>query len=308
MRFREVFRYELSHFVRSVSTWLYGGFLLLIAFWVVHVSADSTDVNWTNGPQRLAEMSALFCGLFGLLVSAGLFADAALRDRTDRMDALVFTTRLRPIEYLGGRFLAALVINSILVFAIPIGLLLASKMPYQPPQAFGPNNLAAYLQPLLLFVLPNVVLTGTILFAIAALSRRAVPVYLGAIAIFIGYIVAANYWSGMTNPMLSVLVDPLGINALKGMTKYWTTSELNARPIGFPSMLLWNRTLWLAIAAALFGFLQRTFRFDQRDESDGRRVSVETPSGERSETVVPRVAGVFGFRTRVAQTLAVMRQ
>ena len=80
------------------------------------------------------------------------------------------------------------------------------------------------------------------------------------VTIFIGYLVAANYWSGITNPMLSALADPLGINALKAMTAYWTASERNTRLIGFPSMLLWNRLLWLGIATALFGVLQRTFR------------------------------------------------
>jgi ABC-2 type transport system permease protein len=317
MRFGEVFRYEFSHRLRSVSTWLYAGFLFLIAFWIIHVAVTGTNPIHVNAPQDLAEKTALFCGLFSILVTAGLFSDAAIRDRAAGMEPLLFTTRLRPAEYLGGRFLAALAINSILVVAIPIGLAVATKMPYLPRDAFGPNHLAAYLQPVLLFLLPNLVLVGAILFTIAALTRQAIPVYLGAIAIFIGYLVAAAFWSGITNPMLSALADPLGINALKAMTAYWTASERNARLIGFPSMLLWNRLLWLAIAAAVLAVLQRTFRFTQRD------VKVRTERGRRSETVdgpvvkerqerysglVPQLRGVFGPRTRMRQTLAVTRQ
>jgi ABC-2 type transport system permease protein len=312
MRFGEVFRYELAYRLRSVSTWLYAGFLFLIAFWVIHVSITGTNAVHANAPQSLADVTALFCGLFGMLVTAGLFSDAALRDRADRMDALLFTTPLRPIEYLGGRFLAALAINSMLVFAIPIGLALATRMPYLDAEAFGPNRVAAYLQPLLLFVLPNVVLIGAILFTIAALTRHVIPVYLGAIAIFIAYLVAANYWSGITNPMLSALADPLGINALKRMTEYWTAAERNTRLIGFPAMLLWNRLLWLAIAASLLAVLQRTFRFTQRNERR-RAESVDAPEAERSARervsgAVPQIAGVFGRRTRMRQTLAVLRQ
>lgn len=317
MRFGEVFRYEFSHRLRSISTWLYAGFLFLIAFWVIHVAVTGTNPIHVNAPQELAYKTALFCGLFSILVTAGLFSDAAIRDRTAGMDALLFTTRLRPAEYLGGRFLAALAINSILVFAIPIGLAVATKMPYLPRDAFGPNHLAAYLQPVLLFLLPNLVLVGAILFTIAALTRQVIPVYLGAIAIFIGYLVAANYWSGITNPMLSALADPLGVNALKAMTAYWTASERNARLIGFPSMLLWNRLLWLAIAAALLAVLQRTFRFTQRDvkqrtERGRGSERVDAPGleerQERYSGAVPQVRGVFGPRTRVRQTLAVTRQ
>ncbi len=308
MRFGEVFRYEFAHRLRSISTWLYAGFLFLIAFWIIHVAVTGTNPIHVNAPQDLAEKMALFCGLFGILVTAGLFADAAIRDRAAGMDALLFTTRLRPAEYLGGRFLAALAINSMLVVAIPIGLAVATKMPYLPRDAFGPNILAAYLQPVLLFLLPNLVLAGAILFTIAALTRQVIPVYVGAIAIFIGYLVAANYWSGITNPMLSALADPLGINALKAMTAYWTASERNTRLIGFPSMLLWNRLLWIAIAAALFAVLQRTFRFTQRNERGRNRETVDACGEGRYSGAVPQLRGVFGSRTRMRQTLAVTRQ
>ena len=313
MRFREIFRYELGYRVRSASTWLYAGFLFLIAFWIVHVGATGGAEIKVNAPQRVAETTALFCGLFGLLVTAGLVSDAALRDRTVGMDSLLVTTRLRVPEYLGGRFLAALAINSILVLAIPIGLAFASRMPYLDREQFGPNHFAAYLQPALLFLLPNLVLTTAILFTIAALTRKVIPVYLGAIGIFIGYIVAANYWSGITNPMLSALADPLGINALKAMTEYWTASERNTRLVGFPAMLVWNRILWLAMAASLFAVLQRTFRFVQRDARARGAVTVDAPGEERwdaarTSAVVPQVEGIFGSRTRVRQTLAVMRQ
>ena len=307
-RFGEVFRYEFAHRLRSIATWLYGGFLFLIAFWIIHVAVTGTNPVHVNAPQGLAEKTALFCGLIGILVTAGLFSDAAIRDRAAGMDALLFTTRLRPAEYLGGRFLAALAINSMLLFAIPIGLAVATKMPYLPRDAFGPNTLAAYLQPVLLFLLPNLVLVGVILFTIAALTRHAIPVYLGAIAIFIGYLFAASSWSGITNPMLSALADPLGINALKGTTAYWTQVERNTRLIGFPSMLLWNRLLWLAIATALFAVVQRTFRFTQSDERGRRGETVDAPAERRASGVVPQIGGVFGPRTRMRQTLAVTRQ
>ena len=306
MRLGETFRYELGYRLRSLSTWLYGGFVFLIAFWIVHVDNSGSHTITGNAPFRIAETTALFCGLFGILVTAGLFSDAALRDRTAGMDALLFTTRLRPPEYLGGRFLAALLVNAILAFATPLGLWLATLMPYLEREGFGPNRLAAYLQPVLLFTLPNLLLVGTILFTIAVLSRQVIPVYLGAIAIFIGYLVAANYWAGIRNPMLSALADPLGINALKGLTGYWPASERNVRMVGFPTMLLWNRLLWLAIAAGLFALLQRTFRFTERSRRGRAEGPVDTPSVARAGAV-PRIAGVFGMRTRLLQTLAVAR-
>ena len=310
-RLRETFHYELAYRLRSASTWLYGGFLFLIAFWVVHVDNTGTHTILSNAPFRLAETMALFCGLFGMLVTAGLFSDAALRDRAARMDPLLFTTRLRPTEYLGGRFFAALLINAGLTLATPLGLWFATLMPYLEREGFGSNHVASYLQPFVLFTLPNLVLVGAILFTIAVLTRHVIPVYLGAIAIFIGYIAAANYWSAIGNPLLSVLADPLGINALKKMTEYWTALERNTRTIGFPAMLVWNRVLWLTVALSLLALLRRTFRFTERSGRAFARRRAEGPidaPGMSVSGAVPKIAGIFAPRTRMLQTLAVMRE
>jgi ABC-2 type transport system permease protein len=314
MRFSEIFRYELGYRLRSASTWLYGGFLFLLAFYVVHVDNGGSHTITGNAPFRVAEITALFCGLFGTLVTAALFADAALRDRASRMDPLLFTTRLHPTEYLGGRFLAALLVNAVLLLATPLGLFIGSLMPYLQREGFGPNHLSTYVQPVLLFSLPNLVLVGALLFTIAVISRHAIAAYLAAIAIFVGYLVAAGLWGGIRNPLLSVLADPLGINALKAMTKYWTTVERNVRTIGFPTMLLVNRVLWLGIAGGVLGLLLRTFRFTER--FGRRRVDAEPDEvppllrvarSSADGGATPKVVGMFGRRTRILQTFAVMR-
>jgi len=314
MRLAETFRYEFGYRLRSGSTWLYGSLLFLLAFYVVHVDNGGSHTITGNAPFRVAEITALFCGLLGTLVTAALFADAALRDRASRMDPLLFTTRLRPAEYLGGRFLAALLVNALLLFATPLGLFIGSLMPYLQREGFGPNHLSTYVQPVLLFSLPNLVLVGALLFTVAVLSRHAIAAYLGAIAIFAGYLVAAGLWGGISSPMLSVLADPLGINALKAMTKYWTAVERNVRTIGFPTMLLVNRVLWLAIAGGVMSVLLRTFRFTERfgrSRIDAASDAVPPLLGVArsfSKGAAPDVAGVFGRRTRILQTFAVMRE
>jgi len=279
--------------------------------WGLIATAEGSAAVNANSPQGVAQGTVLFGGLFGLLVSAALFGDAAIRDVAAGMDPLLYTTRLRKGEYLGGRFLAALAINAIVVLAIPLGFWVATVTVVD-ADAVGPFRLAAYVQPLLLLLLPNVVLGGAILFTIAALARKVIPVYLGAIGIFISYIVAANYWSSIESPLLSTLADPLAINALLAMTRYWTPAELETRLIGFPTMLLWNRVLWLAVAAGLLAVLHRRFRFAHaaggRRRRKGQRVMVEAPAEGRWAGAVPQIAGVFGLRTRMRQTLAVARQ
>lgn len=310
MRFREVFRYELGYRLRSPSTWACAAFLFLVMIWGLAATSEGSHVVKMNAPQQVAQ-DLMFGGLFGLLVSAALFGDAAIRDAASGMDPLLYTTRLRKVEYLGGRFLAALAINAIVVWAVPLGFWVATVTVAE-ADAVGPNRLAAYLQPMLLFLLPNLVLVGAILFTIGVLARRAIPVYLGAAGLFIGHVVVADDWSRIESPILSALADPFGINALMVMTRYWTPAELGTRLIGFPTMLVWNRVLWLAVAAGVLAVLHRTFRFVHVDGGGrrrrGSRAAVDVPSEARWAGAVPQTAGVFGLRTRVRQTLSIARQ
>ena len=311
MRFGEVFRYEFGYRMRSASTWGYAVFLFLIIVWGTLATADGGAVN-ANAPIQVAQATVLFGGLFGLAVSAALFGDAAIRDVAVGMDQLLFTTRLRKAEFLGGRFLAALAVNAIVVLALPLGHMVVIATPLVGSEPLGPFRLAAYAQPLLLFSWPNLILAGAILFAIGALARHVVPVYLAAIGTLIGYVTAANYWTGVDNRLLSALGDPLGINALLAMNQYWTPANKNAQLIGFPTLMLLNRVLWVAVAAAVFALLHRAFRFAHTSEGGRRRKGVDAvaaaPSERHSLVAIPRAVGTFGLRTRLWQTFAIARR
>ena len=308
MRLREVFRYEFLYRVQSASTWVHALFLFLIMFMRLSDTGAGQSVD-VNAPQQIAEYLVLFGGLFGLMATAALFGDAAIRDTASGMDPLLYTTPLTKSEYLAGRFLAAFAVNALVALAIPLGCV-AAILTIVDPGALGPFRLAAYMQPLLLFSLPNLALAGAILFTIGSIARHVIPVYLGAAAILIGYVVAANYWTDIDSPILSVLADPLGINALLAMTRYWTPTELDNRLVGFPALLLWNRLLWLTIAAALLAWLHHRFRFSHGEQT-GRtrqRTAVAAPATAPLPAVVPRLSGEFGQRTRRRQILAIARQ
>ena len=105
VRLHEIFRFEVEYRLRSPSTWIYGGILFLIAIWMLLATADGGPGSHFNAPERLAGASVIV-GMFGLLVTAGIFGDAAVRDTHVGMEPLLFTTPLRKAEYLGGRFLA----------------------------------------------------------------------------------------------------------------------------------------------------------------------------------------------------------
>lgn len=311
MKLREIFRYEVGYRLRSVSTWVYFGFLFLAAVWMYLFAAEDAGAVHANAPEAFV-WGGVRAGMLGILVTAALFGDAAVRDVRARMDALVYSSPVGKGAYLGGRFLGALAVNAILLVAIPLGTVAGTAViAHFEPELLGPFRLAAVVQPYFVFLVPNVVLVGAIVFAAAVLTRHVVPAYLAALALFIGSISALNYAGQIDNPLLLTLADPFGLATLQEATRYATAIERNTRLVGLPAALALNRAVMLALAAAVLALLHRTFRFAHAGAGAGRRRGrriVSAPVVRAAAPVaVPRVAGSFGFRTAVRQTFAVAR-
>jgi ABC-2 type transport system permease protein len=308
IRLCEVFRFEVAYQLRRPSTYLYAGLLLVAAFLLLHgIDGGSSRI---NSPHAVATLSSLL-GMVGMLVSAALFGEAATRDVQTGMHPLIYTAGVRTSEYLGGRFLAALAMNAAMLLAIPMGLLAGSLMPYMDPQMFGPTRPAAYLQPYVLLLLPNVLLVGVVLFTLAALTRQMMWAYLGGIGIFVAYLFMRLPGDQLADRTIAALADPLGTWLLQDLTRYWTPAQLNHELIGYPSLLVWNRLLWVACSALLLIVLHFRFRFAHASRASRRRNRNAKKDAAPSEGVrgkrhaTPRE---FGTRARVHQTLAVARR
>src|SRR5690606_7476697 len=102
--------------------------------------------------------------LFWLPIGASIAGDAAARDVQSRMYSLTYTSPLTKAEYLGGRFLAALLINLMIMMAIPLGVLSGMYLSGIEPEIMGPFRLAAYLNPLVFIILPNTFLATSVQF------------------------------------------------------------------------------------------------------------------------------------------------
>ena len=310
MRFGEVFRFEVEYRLRQPSTWVYALVLFGIPFLMMHAINGSSQ--YLNAPVMVMQASAIL-GSIGMLVTAGIFGDAASRDVQTRMHSLFYTSPVRERDYLGGRFLGGLVVNVVLVVGVPLGLLVASLMPYMSAGKFGPVQLAAYVQTYVLILLPNVIIIGAFMFGAAALTRHALATYLGGIALFVLGAVSADFTQGLGSRTLETLLDPFGGQAISVTTEFWTPAEQNSRLIGWPTVMFLNRALWIAIAASAFALMASRFRFAHPGgvprRSWWRRRPVVDTAPDRLAPIqagqAPAAHRSFDFRGRVQQTLAV---
>jgi ABC-2 type transport system permease protein len=306
--FFEVVRFELRKRLGMLSSYVYLAlFFACGVFSMLALGGAFTDVSAGAGSEKLLANSPFMIfglinslTLLGVLVSAAVFGQAIHQDFETRCDALLFTTQLRKPAYLGGRFVGALLFVLAIFLAIPLGLWLTSLLPFIVERTlFGPTRAAAFFYPFLTTVVPNVLITGSLFFALGTLTRRMMPVYIGAVVLVVGYL-AANVIAGdVENKTLAALIDPFGTHAVKMVTRYWTTSEKNTLLIPLAGLYLMNRLLWASAALLVLGFTASRFRLQHVGTAErSRRPAVAQAS------VAPTALPVATLQYRSALVLA----
>ena len=242
-RFVELLHFELRYYLRRLSTWVYLGIMAFMAFMMmityagafpnVTASIGGTDGNvMVNSPHVLLILISSF-GLFGILVVAAVAGNAGYRDFGEQMHPMVFTTPTSKAEYVASRYVGSVIVNAVVLTGIAFGLWLGTVMPFIDADLLGPNRLGAYLRPYLLIVLPNVLFASAIFLALALLSRKRMPHYIGGAALLLGYMLSQTLIGDLETKWIAALTDPFGLAPLSLATEYWTTVEKNTQLLGF---------------------------------------------------------------------------
>ncbi len=158
MKLWEVFRFEFRYQARRVLTWLLFAGLLLFAFLMMAGSSPAEAGVHQNAPFGIAFFTVLG-GVVWLFVAASVAGEAASRDMQTRMHPLVYTAPVGKAAYLGGRFLAAFVLNALILLAVQAGILLGVYLPGVDAALIGPFRPAAFLTAYAFIALPNACVT-----------------------------------------------------------------------------------------------------------------------------------------------------
>src|SRR5688500_15077018 len=304
MRFGPIFRYELSYRLRSPITWIYAIIAYGLPVFMVHVS--STENNRVmNAPLHYAEMvfTLEFCAL---VITAGIFGDAATRDAETSMQPLFSTAPIGKFDYLAGRFLACFVVVAALFAGPPLMVALSTTFPWLSHFNWAPFQAMSFVQPFLLYTLPNLLISAAVVYTIAALTKNSLATYVGGFGLAIAYLVVIN--QGIGTETIEGLLDPFGLVTLQNLTQYWTPAEQTTRLIGFPGIMLANRGIWITLALGLLLFLYTRFSFAHPGIRGRRRVQApdeEDGLPRHAIASVPHARREFRGRARLSQVLEV---
>jgi len=278
-------RFEAAQRLRLLSTWIYFSVLLALAMlWMAAAGGAFRDLSVSFGGRVLIDAPrqiALTCAVLGSLgsvVVAAVMGRAVQQDFEHQMHHFFFSAPIRKTDYVFGRFLGAFAALALVFSGIVLGAWLGTLVPGIAPDRLGASTPGTWLKPYLFTLLPNLFIFGAIFFVLAALTRRMLPVYVAAVVMTIGYIVAPSLARDLDFKTFAALIDPFGTTALIRLTEYWPLAERNLRPVDLEGVYLLNRALWggFALLALLLGYWR--FHFIGAQDARARGASAAAPA------------------------------
>lgn len=261
-----------------------------------------------NAPFVAENWYAVF-SILGLLLVTAFLNSAALRDFENNTAQIVFASPIQKAAYYFGHFFGGLLIALIPMFGVSLGMwagvALNSVFEWLPAERFGPFELAGHLNAYLVFVIPNMVFSGGILFTVAILTRSTTQSFIAGVVLLVGYLVAGNLMKDMHNESLAAMLDPLGIRCFSILTKYWTVDDKNHLALGLthPTMLA-NRLIWMGVGLAVLvaGYFRFNFSEKSKKGKKSKAASEELDAlGIHQLVSLPKVATVGGSSIAWAQ-------
>ena len=303
----EVFRFELGYQLARVSTRIYFGIFFALTLFMAGVfMADArNDGYFFNAPIITAAVT-IITSMFALLVAAAVAGDAATRDSEVRIDSLLYTTPLRKLGYVAGRFLGAFAVSALLLLAVPIALLAATGLPDLGPELVGPFRAEAYLTAYFFFAVPNALISTAVIFALAIVARSAIAAYGGAAFLFFSAFLSEGFFgSDLGQWAVGRLIDPLGFTTLITIWRSYNPLQKNTLLVDIDGALLANRLLWLGLAFAVLAAAYARFRFAYPTGGKPGATVDDVPAVRWTGITVPAARRAFGAATRFRQLLAV---
>ncbi len=315
--FYEIFKFEFRGRMKRISTYIYFGMFFFFSFMTM-LSMGGAFKSFTatvgDGGQGNVLANAPFVlytlitvlSYFGIIITAGMMGNAAYRDFEQGTYAHYFSYPIKKYAYISGRFLGTTAALVFVFSGAAFGALAASWMPFVTAEKFGAFRMASYVYPFLVGVIPNIIFTGAIFYSMALRVRKRLPVYVTAVGMLMGFMLAANLMGDIKNKFIAALLDPFGNAAVQNIVDYWTPAEKNALLIPLSGHFLLNRLLWLAIGLLIMWLGTRKFKLSYLLPGKKRAAETTGDTGEESHEptgslALPAVTRTFSAATRFQQ-------
>jgi ABC-2 type transport system permease protein len=268
--FGTIFTFELKRWLKNPTFYIYTSIFFLISVLFMGISlgifdrvtATTSSSTISNSPIAINDfLNGLSIFIYFLLPS--IIGASVYRDFKYNMHTILFSYPFTKWDYLMSKFLSSLLVVIIITLFVGLGAFLASFLPGVNPALLGPQSFIAYIQSYLIFIIPNLIFYGVIIFSIVTITRNVFIGFISVIVLLFIQIFVASLTENTENKFLVALFDPFGLEALNYYTQYWTVYEKNSNLLPFKGIIIYNRLFWLGISLIISCFIYRYFEFSQ---------------------------------------------
>jgi ABC-2 type transport system permease protein len=265
---RSIYTYEIKSILRQPSTYFYTVVFFGIALLSILGTGGYFDgVNGTDSVVRLLNSSYeiniffQYFNKFFLFLLPAIVGMVIYKDYGSQTHSILYSFPIKKSDYLLGKFLSGLTVVGGITVSSGLALYLGTLILGAENPMIGPTTYWGYASALFLFVWPNMIAFGLLIFVSVASLRNIYAGFIAAILLFFIQFIVDNLFED--NPILYTLLDPFGQNAVAYETRFWTIGELNTRQLPVMGMVIWNRLLWMTLSLSLGGFFYKKFRLEQ---------------------------------------------
>lgn len=246
---------ELRFFVRQPSFYVTALIMFLLTFFAsisdtVQIGG-AANVN-VNSPFAIMQIVGIM-SVFSIFLVVNFVGSSVIRDEQNKFSELVLSKPINIVQYRLGRFLGAYLVTMLVFSMCLLGVWVGSGvgliMQWLGPEMLGPNKLAYYLIPLGFLAAPNLFFMASLFVMVAQRFRSMASMYLVAVALLVGYIVSRGLFTDIEYRALAAYLDMFAMSAISTQSEYWTIAERNIATLSLSGELLYNRMIWLGLAA-----------------------------------------------------------
>lgn len=294
--FSTIFKHELKYWFKKPAFYIYGAIFFMMALFFSAGSAGILDaLTVTTGSSLIVNsplgVTGLFNGLtvFIFFLFPSIIGVSIYRDFKTEMHTILYSYPFTKSSYLFAKFFSAITVVTIIVLIMGLGMVIGFRLPGTNSDIVGAFQIQTYLTTYFIYILPNVLLFGAIVFAVVTFTRNISAGFIVIILLIFGQGLLESLLSDPDNRFVAAMLDPFGSAASNYYTRYWTVAEQNEMHLPVKGVILYNRLLWLAIAGIIFGLVYKFFSFSQNALS----FSFRKQKGERV------IKSNFGGITRI---------
>ena len=276
----EIVKFELKYRSLRPVTYIYFFLLLVFSFLMASFAdistSESENLIYQNAPEIITIL-ILVLTMIGTFIASAVMGVPVFRDYDHNFYEIIYSTKVKKLDYLWGRFIGSYLTSIFIFSGIIFGLMLGFSMPWLTTDSIGPFNLAAYLNPFFLYVIPNLFIIGCLFFIVGSYFKSQIAISLQGIffiSIFLIIGIAAENYEASP---LKAMLDPLGFAALNYTIENWHFADKSTALVPINNIIITNRIVWLSTALVInlvftwffnihpFGFTKGRKRKENKD-------------------------------------------